>query len=97
MVWDKWWTYSLGLVITDQDDFGVYELGDDNKNTVYYGSGRVKSRLLDHLNKQEYPAAKHYRIEYLESEEAARAREEQLLRDYEGAHGTLPMYNQRTG
>ena len=97
MVWERWWTYSLGLVYADQDNFGVYELGDDDKNTLYYGSGKVKSRLLDHLNKKECPMAKYYRVEYLGSEEASRAKEEQLLKDYESANGKLPMYNHRTG
>ena len=27
----------------DSNEFGVYELGDAGKNTVYYGSGKVKT------------------------------------------------------
>jgi predicted GIY-YIG superfamily endonuclease len=97
LVWSDWWTYSATLVDSDRDEFGVYELADDNKDTLYYGSGKVKSRLMVHLNKKECPMARQYRVEYLASEEASRAREEQLLRDYESSHGKLPMYNQRIG
>lgn len=86
------------FVNSDQDVFGIYELGDDAKNTVYYGSGKVKTRLMDHLNKKECPLAKHYRHEYLDSEQASRTREEQLLSEYKAAHGgKLPMYNERIG
>jgi predicted GIY-YIG superfamily endonuclease len=86
------------FVVSDQDIFGVYELADDTRNTVYYGSGKVKTRLMDHLNKKECPLAKYYRHEYLDSEQASRTREEQLLREYKATHGgKLPMYNERIG
>jgi len=75
----------------------VYELADDTLNTVYYGSGKVKARLMDHLNKKECPMAKRYRVEYFGSEQESRTREEQLLRDYKSARGKLPMYNERIG
>jgi hypothetical protein len=81
----------------DRDEFGVYELGDDAQRTVYYGSGRMKTRLMDHLNKKECPMARYYRIEYLGSEQRSRAREAELLRDYQNTHGKLPMYNERIG
>jgi hypothetical protein len=66
-------------------------------STVYYGSGKVKTRLMDHLNKQECPMARFYRLEYLGSEQESKAREEELLRNYKNMHGKLPMYNERIG
>lgn len=96
MVWSQWWGYRSELVTSDRDDFGVYELADDKQSTVYYGSGVVKTRLLDHLNKKECPLARFYRIEYC-TETECRAKEQQLLEAYKKAHGKLPMYNERIG
>ncbi len=97
MAWSEWWGYAPGFVESDRDELGVYELADDAKNTVYYGSGKIKTRLQDHLNKKECPLARYYRLEYLSTEAQCRAREEELLRDYEKAYGKLPMYNERMG
>ena len=93
----SWWICSQALASTESDSFGVYELGDENKNTVCYGSGKVKTRLLDHLNKKECPLARYYRVEMLNSEAESRAREEALLAEYKRVHGKLPTYNERTG
>lgn len=87
----------MEFVKSDPDTWGVYELADDAKNTVYYGSGQLKTRLLDHLNKQECPLARYYRLERLSTEAQCRAREEELLKDYKAIHGRLPTYNERMG
>lgn len=97
MAWSEWWNFVAPVVEHDRDDLGVYELADDAKNTVYYGSGKMKTRLQDHLNKKECPLARYYRLEYLSTEAQCRAREEELLRDYQKIHGKLPMYNERMG
>jgi len=96
MVWSQWWAYREGMVASDRDDFGVYELADENKETVYYGSGKVKTRLLDHLNKKECPKATNYRVEYYSTESECRTREKELLEAYKTTHnGKLPMYNEK--
>ena len=82
---------------SDPDELGVYELADESKNTVYYGSGKIKSRLLDHLNKRECPMARYYRFELFSTEEKCRAREKELLDEYKRKYGKLPMYNERMG
>jgi hypothetical protein len=97
MAWGNWWSYTANNVSTDSDKFGVYELGDENKDTVYYGSWQVKTRLQCHLNKKECPLARFYRIEYCDTEKECRAKEEQLLEAYKKAHGKLPIYNERIG
>lgn len=98
MVWGGWWHYIENVAQYEPESLGVYELGDDSKNTVYYGSGVVKTRLLDHLRKKEYPMARYYRIELFPSERECRAREQQLLEDYKRGHNSdLPMYNERMG
>lgn len=81
----------------DSDHLAVYELGDKDRNTVYYGSGKLKTRLLSHLNKEECPLARHYRFEIFSTEEECREREEALLKAYEDKHKKLPMYNERIG
>jgi len=98
MVWGQWWTYIEDVAKYEQDTFGVYELGDDSKNTVYYGSGEIRSRLLDHLSKKECPMARYYRVESCTSEQECRAKEQQLLEEYKKTHaGKLPMYNEKMG
>jgi len=85
------------MVSYDPDDSGVYELGDEAKNTVYYGSGKIKTRLLDHLNKRECPLARYYRFELFPTEAECKRREKELLEEYKRIHGNLPMYNERLG
>jgi hypothetical protein len=105
MTWSSWWSYnfttifkrSLGVLYA-RERIGVYELADVNKDTVYYGSGKVKARLLDHLNKGEFPMAEFYRVEYCSTENDYRAKEQKLLEEYEKTHdGGLPIYNERIG
>jgi hypothetical protein len=81
-----------------RERIGVYELADDSKATVYYGSGQVKTRLLDHLNKKEWSLAKFYRVDYCSTEAECKTKEQQLLEAYKKEHnGQLPTYNKRTG
>jgi hypothetical protein len=95
MTWSDWWSYRENLVKSDRDDFGVYELADEYNNTVYYGSGKIRTRLLSHLNKKEFPVARCYRMEYTSCEADCRRKEEQLLHAYKKTHGKPPMYNER--
>lgn len=95
MAWGKWWEYNKAMASLDPDKLGVYELGDKDKNTVYYGSGKIKTRLLDHINKKECPLARYYRFELFDTEEKCRAREEELLETYKRKHGKLPLYNEK--
>jgi len=46
----EWWTYALSTVAYCPDKLGVYELGDEERITVYYGYGKIRTRLLEHLN-----------------------------------------------
>ena len=94
-MWGKWWMYFEHLINYDPDEFGVYELGDAGKNTIYYGSGKIKTRLLDHINKKNFPLAKYYRFELSKTEPQCRKKEKALLESYEEIHGKLPMYNER--
>jgi hypothetical protein len=97
MGWSGWWTLAPELVIIELDILGVYELGDESKNTVYYGNGKLETRLQDHLNKKDCPLARKYRTESFPTEAQCKAREEELLRDYQKTHGRFPMYNEQIG
>jgi hypothetical protein len=97
MVLSQWWTYDRSIVAYSPDELGVYELGDESRITVYYGSGKIRARLLDYLNKKECPMARYYRFELFITEEECRAKEQQLLDDYKRRHGILPMYNEKIG
>jgi len=103
VTWGPWGSYnittllkrSLGVLYA-RERIGVYELADESKETVYYGSGQVKARLLDHLNKKECPSAKFYRVEYCSTETECKTKEQQLLEAYKKEHnGQLPIYNKR--
>jgi hypothetical protein len=105
MTWSPWWTYnittvfkrSLGVLYA-RERIGVYELADGNKDTVYYGGGKVKARILDHLNKKEFPLTRFYRVEYCSTETECKTKEQQLLDAYKKAHcGQPPIYNKRNG
>ena len=95
MVWTQWCTFREGTVASCKNDFGVYELADDAQNTVYYGSGEIKARLLTNLRKKEYRRATQYRVEYCSAEIECRIKEQQLLQAYNHAHGRLPWYNEQ--
>lgn len=96
-MWGSWWNYSKNWAFFDRDEMAVYELADENKNTVYYGSGKLKTRLLDHLNKKECPLARYYRYAYFLNEKECRLQEEALLTAYKIKHKKLPIYNERIG
>ena len=95
MGWGKWWSHTKRIVSTEPDKLGVYELENSFHNTVYFGSGKIKTRLLDHLTKKECPMAKNYRVELFDTEAECRAREKALLEEYQKNHDKLPMYNEK--
>ena len=66
---------------------------DGDEYIVYIGSGQVKTRLLDHLNKKEFPMGNNTVLNTASTETECRIREQQLLQAFENAHGKLPMYN----
>ena len=94
LVWGKWWSYKKSIASIDPDKPGVYELADSFYNTVYYGSGKIKTRLLNHLNKEECPKAKKYRFELFNTEAECKEREKAILEEYQKKHKKLPRYNE---
>ena len=96
MVWSDWWNFKSGMVSHDRDDFGVYELADEDETTLYIGSGKVRTRLLEHLSKDECPLATRYRIDCCATEAQAKVKENHLLEAYKSVrNGKLPLYNEK--
>lgn len=95
MGWGKWWSYVKRIVSIDPDKQGVYELADPFYNTVYYGSGKIKTQLLDHLKKKKCPMAKNYRFELFSTEVECKEREKTLLEEYQKKHKKLPKHNEK--
>lgn len=71
-----WRTYDLSIIMDCSDELGVYELGDEEKITLYYGSGKIRTRLLEHLDQNEFSMARYFRFELF-----ARAKKIPLLRN----------------
>jgi hypothetical protein len=90
-----WRTYDLSIIADCPDELGIYELGDEEKITLYYGYGKIRTRLLEHIDQNEFSMARYFRFELFETEEECRVRKRLLLHEYEEEHDILPHYNER--
>jgi hypothetical protein len=95
MSWSQWWGYSAASVSLESDIYGVYELGDADKEIVYVGSGKVKDRLLRHLEKNECPLARYYRLLIVGAEEFCNSKESEIIQEYRERKGRPPLYNEK--
>ena len=95
MSWTQWWGYNAASVSLNSDFYGVYELCDFNGEVVYIGSGKVKSKLLGHLEKKECPLARYYRLLIVGAEEYCKLKESETLQEYIKGMGRLPLYNEK--
>jgi len=91
----EWWTFNRSIIAYSPDKLGVYELGDEERITLYYGYGKIRTKLLEHLNKKECLRARYFRFELLETEEECMIRIQQLLHEYQNRFDILPLYNER--
>lgn len=69
MAFSQWWTFSTGMVDSDRDEGGVYELASTAEQIIYIGSsGSIKTRLRQHLSEDAKSCIKanaaKYRIDY---------------------------------
>jgi hypothetical protein len=90
----EWRIYNRSVIEYCPDELGVYELVDEEKITLYYGYGKIRTKLLEHLKKKEFPLVRYFRFEKLETEEECILREQQLLQNYQEKFGILPLYNE---
>lgn len=97
----KWSYYSKENVLTEPDNFGVYEIGHKETGEVLYiGEGHIRTRLLAHVpdgrrNHESVVGADGYRFELTGSKEKAKQRERALLKEFKERYGVLPKFNQR--
>ena len=93
------YAFNAVMVSGAPPDPGVFALW-ENDELIYYGRAQgdgatIHSRLRDHLARSEACTARttHYGWEISAN---ARAREAELLREYQRAHGRLPRCNAGT-
>ena len=81
------------------DVYGVYEIANATQDTIYIGSGKLRSRLLAHFPRAIDPivGASYFRYEKTGSLDRARQKERALLRAYYYKHEKLPRFNQKIG
>lgn len=77
--------------------YGVYELGDKNKNVIYIGQGVLSERLLTHKTSDKacLKKARHFRLEKTGGKQRAEQRERAEMNAYENKHNVLPDCNER--
>ncbi len=84
MSFSQWWAFRQGMVDSDKDEAGVYELADAQERIVYIGSSNaLRRRLTEHLAESSSSCirrnATQYRIEYTS---AYQRRERELTRNF---------------
>jgi hypothetical protein len=77
--------------------YGVYELGDKDRNIIYIGHGVLRDRLFAHKISDDpcFKKARYYRFEKTGSKESAEQKESAEINAYEQQHGELPECNKR--
>ena len=95
MAFSQWWSFTDGMVNSDRDEGGVYEMADSTGTVIYIGSsGQIKTRLKQHLSEDANACirknASQYHIDY-RSDFAA---EERRLYDaFVSRYGKQPKCN----
>jgi len=77
--------------------YGVYELGDKDKNVIYIGQGILRDRMLAHKasNKTCVKKTQYYRVEKTGGKKRAEQRERAEMNKYERQNDVLPECNKR--
>ncbi len=95
MAFSTWWAFNDGMVNSDRDEGGVYEIADSRGTVIYIGSsGQIKTRLKQHLNEAANACIKRngaqYHIEYRSDYAAEELR---LYNAFVRANGRQPLCN----
>ena len=91
----QWWTFSDGMISSDREEAGVYELGNDSGTVVYIGSSNaLRRRLKEHLDESGTTCikknTKKYRLEYVSK---YKERERELYDEHVRINGKPPICN----
>ena len=92
--WSKFTAEDLDRV---DEVYGVYELGDKNKNVIYIGQGILRDRLFAHKTSDK-PCSKktqYYRFQKAGSKQRAEQRERAEMNKFERQYDVLPECNER--
>lgn len=89
----KWSKYSPESLDRVDPVYGVYELGDENKNIIYIGQGILSERLSAHMKTKGH--ARYFRFQKTGGKLRAEQRERAEMNAYLRRHDTLPRSNKR--
>jgi hypothetical protein len=84
------WIFSAGMVDSDRDEPGVYELLTGTTVVYIGGSNEVRRRLREHLADPPGRGITHYRIDYTSD---WKRREQQLYDEYVRLYRAAPLFN----
>ena len=87
----KWSHFTKENVDREADNYGVYELGNDD-GILYIGEGYIYTQLMSHFPQGSTPVvgASYYRVEYTQGKTKAVQRQNAELGAYSRKHGVLP-------
>ena len=93
----KWSKFTDEYLERADPVYGVYELGDKDKNIIYIGQGILTERLWSHKKSHKtcFNKAQYYRFEKTGGKQRAEQRERAEMNQYERQHGNLPECNKR--
>ena len=93
----KWSKYTKDDIRTIPSVYGVYELADGSRRTVYIGEGNLHNRLMAHFTtgSDPTPGISYFRYVTTGSKQRAVQRQNVLLSEFMKKHGRLPKYNQK--
>lgn len=95
----KWSNFKKENVKEVPDVYGVYELANEAKSTVYIGEGKLRERLLAHFASSgcdPIPGVSYFRYEMTKSKKRCIQRQNALLAEYKRKYGQLPEFNQKS-
>ncbi len=89
------WNLTAGMVASDQEQAGVYELLNAQNEVIYVGSSdNLKRRMGEHVNEWQNDCIKRNAVKYrLDYTSNYKAREKQLYDEHVRVHGKAPSCN----
>lgn len=93
----KWSKFTYENLEKVDPVYGVYELGDKDKNVIYIGQGVLSERLWSHKTSDKtcFKKARYFRFEKTGGKKRAEQRERAEMNAYEDQYGVLPKCNKR--
>ncbi|MEM0140162.1 MAG: hypothetical protein QXZ44_06085 [Ferroplasma sp.] len=90
----RWSKFNKTSVSTEKDEYGIYEIANKNE-TLYIGSGKIRSSLMEHFNDGNFPivGASMYRILYTKGQVLQERKQREELKKYFEQFETYPKYN----